>query len=112
MFPERGKLVLKQTGMGIDALKNALPDDGCAFALLTLRMELQGVPDQHRNIFIQWKGPSCSGMKKVQASQLVQDALEALKPNHGQLEAIGKTEFNEKTIAYKWQPSAGSHVIE
>lgn len=62
-------------------------------------------------IFIQWRGPSASGMIKVKANQVFQEALNVLAPNHGQLEAVGKTEFTEQIISEKWHPSAGSHVI-
>eukprot|EP00727_Mastigamoeba_balamuthi_P006709 m51a1_g2659 hypothetical protein (135) ;mRNA; f:642498-643265 len=107
-----GKLVLNGTGVGVDSLRNALADNECAYALLSLRVEMQGVPDQPRHIFIQWKGPSASAMKKVQANQVFQEAMNVLAPNHGQLEAIGKSTFDEATIALKWRPEAGSHVID
>ncbi|KAH3757077.1 hypothetical protein Pelo_11105 [Pelomyxa schiedti] len=109
---ENKKLVLKTNGTGVDALRNLLPDDGCAYCLITLRLELQGVADQVRNVFINWKGPKSSGMRRVQANQLMQEALDSLAPNHGQLEVVGKTNFNEANIALKWQPSSGSHVID
>lgn len=108
---QNNQLVLGQTGVGVEALRDALPDDACCYCLLTLRLTLCEVPDQPRHIFIQWKGPAASGMKKVKANQLFQTALDILAPNHGQLEAIGKTEFTEQDISVKWQPSAGSHVI-
>lgn len=50
-------------------------------------------------------------MIKVKANQVFQEALNVLAPNHGQLEAVGKTEFTEQIISEKWHPSAGSHVI-
>jgi hypothetical protein len=36
----------------------------------------------------------------------------SLQPNHGQLEVIGKSTFDEATITKKWAPESGSHVIE
>ena len=136
---QRNKLYLQATGCGVDALRDALKDNECAFVLLALRLTLQEVPDQLRQIFIQWKGPEASAMSKVKANQLYQQAMDCLsvcaffsfplfstlfflhsllvffllltQPNHGQLEAVGKTEFTEEIISTKWQPSAGSHVI-
>ena len=75
---ERGKLFLKATGMGVDALRDALADNECAYVLLALRLTLQEIPDQLRQIFIQWKGPAASGMAKVKANQLFQEALDTL----------------------------------
>ena len=98
-------------GAGVNSLRDALPEDGCCYALLTLRLKLQDIPDQPRHIFLQWKGPSASGMVKVKANQVFQEALNVLSPNHGQLEVVGKTEFTEEIISQKWHPSAGSHVI-
>ena len=108
---QRNQLYLQATGCGVDALRDALKDNECAFVLLALRLTLQEVPDQLRQIFIQWKGPEASAMSKVKANQLYQQAMDCLSPNHGQLEAVGKTEFTEEIISTKWQPSAGSHVI-
>jgi len=103
-------LALKQTGSGIDSLKNALPDNEILWALLTLRLTIETI-EQPRYIFMQWKGPATTGMQKVKANQKHQEALNLLSPNHGQLEVIGKTEFSEEHIQKKWHPSAGSHVI-
>jgi len=108
---ERGKLFLKATGCGVESLRDTLDDTECSYVLLGLRLTLQEIPDQLRQIFIQWKGPNASGMAKVKANQLFQQALDCLSPNHGQLEAVGKTEFTEEIISTKWLPSAGSHVI-
>ena len=108
---QRNQLFLKETGCGVAELAAALGDNECCYCLLTLRLELQGIPDQPRHVFIQWKGPDATGMAKVKANQLFQQAMDILSPNHGQLEAIGKTEFTEEIISWKWLPSAGSHVI-
>lgn len=75
---EKGKLFLKATGCGVDSLRDSLGDGECAYCLLTLRLTLAEIPDQPRHIFIQWKGPSASGMVKVRANQLFQQALETL----------------------------------
>eukprot|EP01118_Nematostelium_gracile_P011985 TRINITY_DN4322_c0_g2_i2.p1 TRINITY_DN4322_c0_g2~~TRINITY_DN4322_c0_g2_i2.p1 ORF type:complete len:130 (+),score=34.42 TRINITY_DN4322_c0_g2_i2:56-445(+) len=106
-----GDLKVKAKGNGISQLVNTLQDNEVNFCLLTLRLELQGIPDQARNIFIHWKGPSASAMTKVKTSQKYQEALNLLSPNHGQLEAIGKSEFNEPTIVKRWGPGTGSHVL-
>ena len=108
---DKGKLVYRKMGNGINNLKDDLKDNQVSFALLALRLTLQGIPDQARLVFMHWKGPSVSAMIKVRAGQLVQQALDTLSPNHGQLEVIGKTEFDYKTISTKWDPKAGSHVI-
>ena len=107
----KGKLNFRCRGNGIENLKNDLHDDQISFVLLALRLELQGIPDQVRLVFMHWKGPAVKRMIMVQASQFVQQALETLSTNHGQLEVIGKTEFTEEIISQKWHPSAGSHVI-
>ncbi|BFU22292.1 hypothetical protein KM1_199260 [Entamoeba histolytica HM-3:IMSS] len=107
----QNKLVFRERGNGITELKNALHDDQVSFVLLALRLELQGIPDQVRLIFMHWKGPAVKRMVMVKANQFVQQALEILSPNHGQLEVIGKNEFTEAIISEKWKPSAGSHVI-
>jgi hypothetical protein len=75
---QNGQLVLSGTGLGVDALRNNLKDDEAAFVLLTLRLTLQEIPDQARFIFMQWKGPSCKPMQKVQANQKYQEALNLL----------------------------------
>jgi len=106
-----GDLQVKSTGKGVDALKNALQDNEVNFVLLTLRLSLQDIPDQARNIFIHWKGPSASAMSKIKTGQRFQEALTLLSPNHGQLEAIGKSEFNEPTIVKRWGSGTGSHVL-
>ncbi|KAL7719920.1 ADF-H domain-containing protein [Entamoeba marina] len=108
---DKNKLVFRKIGNGITNLKNDLQDNQVSFALLCIRLELQGIPDQPRLVFMHWKGPNVSGMVKVKANQFVQQALDTLAPNHGQLEVVGKTEFTEKNISEKWKPSAGSHVI-
>ena len=75
---QRNKLYLQATGCGVDALRDALKDNECAFVLLALRLTLQEVPDQLRQIFIQWKGPEASAMSKVKANQLYQQAMDCL----------------------------------
>ena len=107
----KGKLVFRCRDNGINKLKDSLKDDQVSFILLAIRLELQGIPDQVRLVFMHWKGPNVKRMLMVQANQFVQQALETLSPNHGQLEVIGKTEFTEEIIMKKWHPSAGSHVI-
>ena len=109
---DKGALHFRCRGNGVDNLRDALKDDQVSFVLLALRLELEGIPDQVRLVFMHWKGPNVKRMVLVKANQYVQEALDTLSPNHGQLEVIGKTEFNEKTISEKWRPSAGSHVIE
>eukprot|EP00727_Mastigamoeba_balamuthi_P014242 m51a1_g9440 hypothetical protein (142) ;mRNA; f:446014-446554 len=118
-FVHGDQLILGSTGKGVEALKAALPNNDCAYALISLRVELKGTTDspldkynQPRHIFIQWKGPNAPLMKKVAANQAYQLALETLRPNHGQLEVIGKTHFDEPTLASRWKPEAGSHVID
>eukprot|EP01089_Gocevia_fonbrunei_P003969 TRINITY_DN1392_c0_g1_i1.p1 TRINITY_DN1392_c0_g1~~TRINITY_DN1392_c0_g1_i1.p1 ORF type:complete len:136 (-),score=31.13 TRINITY_DN1392_c0_g1_i1:32-439(-) len=105
-------LYLQATGNGVQSLKDGLKDTDVNFALLTLRLTLEQVPNQARNIFIHWKGPSASGKVKVGGNQYIQKAIDTLSPNHGQLEVVGKTHFNEETIATKWKPSEGSHIID
>eukprot|EP01088_Endostelium_zonatum_P009982 TRINITY_DN23311_c0_g1_i1.p1 TRINITY_DN23311_c0_g1~~TRINITY_DN23311_c0_g1_i1.p1 ORF type:complete len:142 (-),score=27.76 TRINITY_DN23311_c0_g1_i1:111-536(-) len=109
---EKNDLVLSETGHGVDTLKDHLKDDEVCFALLTLRLTLEDVPDQPRNIFMHWKGPKAPGKVKVNVGTHAQDAISALSPNHGQLEVVGKTNFNEYDIGTKWHPKAGSHVID
>ena len=75
---DRGKLFLKATGCGVDSLRDTLDDTECSYVLLGLRLTLQEIPDQLRQIFIQWKGPKASGMAKVKANQLFQQALDCL----------------------------------
>ena len=75
---QRNQLYLQATGCGVDALRDALKDNECAFVLLALRLTLQEVPDQLRQIFIQWKGPEASAMSKVKANQLYQQAMDCL----------------------------------
>ena len=111
MDVKKNQLVYRSEGVGVDALREELPDDDCCYCVLTLRVTLQEVPDQPRRIFIQWRGPAASGMKKVKANQLFQQALDLCSPTHAQLEAVGKTEFTEEIISQKWLPEAGSHVI-
>merc|ERR1711974_25104 len=105
-------LSLKAQGNGVVELKNTLKDEECSFVLLCLRLTLQGVPNQARNIWMHWKGPSANGFARNHSQQNVPKAMELLKPNHGQLEVIGKTEFTEEIISKKWEPNAGSHTIE
>jgi len=104
-------LTVSATGNGIESLKNSLQDTEVKFCLITLRLNLEAVPDQPRNVFIHWKGPKASGATKVKNNQFLQQALELLSPNHGQLDALGKKEFTEDNIATRWHPSAGSHEI-
>eukprot|EP01097_Dermamoeba_algensis_P005172 TRINITY_DN3289_c0_g1_i1.p1 TRINITY_DN3289_c0_g1~~TRINITY_DN3289_c0_g1_i1.p1 ORF type:complete len:136 (+),score=40.56 TRINITY_DN3289_c0_g1_i1:63-470(+) len=108
---EGDHLKVSGTGNGVDSLRNFLQDDGTAFVLLTLRLELEAIPDQPRNIFIHWTGPKASGMKKVKSNQKMSEALNLLSPNHGQLVAQGKTEFTEDIIRVRWNPSSGSHLL-
>ncbi|ELP93187.1 hypothetical protein EIN_054820 [Entamoeba invadens IP1] len=107
----KGALVFRKMGNGIATLKNELKDDQVSFVLLAIRLELQGIPDQVRLIFMHWKGPAVKKMIMVRACQFYNEALAKLAPNHGQLEVVGKTEFTEKIICEKWKPDAGSHVI-
>eukprot|EP01087_Luapelamoeba_hula_P005269 TRINITY_DN15343_c0_g1_i1.p2 TRINITY_DN15343_c0_g1~~TRINITY_DN15343_c0_g1_i1.p2 ORF type:complete len:153 (-),score=31.84 TRINITY_DN15343_c0_g1_i1:92-496(-) len=108
----RGQLELKGTGTDVPSLQQAFGDNEVNFALLTLRLTLQGIPDQPRNIFLHWKGPSTSGMAKVQGNQKIQEALNLLSPNHGQLEVTNRNNFTESVIADKWGPGTGSHIID
>eukprot|EP01088_Endostelium_zonatum_P003885 TRINITY_DN1507_c1_g2_i1.p1 TRINITY_DN1507_c1_g2~~TRINITY_DN1507_c1_g2_i1.p1 ORF type:complete len:150 (-),score=45.68 TRINITY_DN1507_c1_g2_i1:82-501(-) len=105
-------LELLETGNGVETLRDALKDDQCNFVLLTLRLTTQQVPDQPRHIFMHWKGPKAKAMQKVKANEMEGLALQTLKPNHGQLEVVGKNNFDEFTISEKWAPEAGSHVID
>eukprot|EP01088_Endostelium_zonatum_P003883 TRINITY_DN1507_c0_g2_i1.p1 TRINITY_DN1507_c0_g2~~TRINITY_DN1507_c0_g2_i1.p1 ORF type:complete len:149 (-),score=39.81 TRINITY_DN1507_c0_g2_i1:57-464(-) len=107
-----GQLVLKGTGNSVTALQSAFGDNECNYALLTLRATLQGIPDQPRNIFLSWKGPSTSAMTKVKGNQKFQEALNLLSPNHGQLEVIKRENFTEHVILEKWGTGTGSHVID
>src|SRR5690606_29947146 len=109
---QNGKLVLKSTGNGITSLANAFGDNSIDFALLTIRVTLQGIPDQPRHVFCHWKGPNCSAMVKVNGNQKFQEALDTLSPNHGQLEVLKRAGFTEQNIFVKWAPGTGSHVID
>jgi len=109
---DRGNLILKGTGSSVQSLRDSFGDDEINYALLTLRLTLQEVKDQPRNIFIHWKGPNTSAMAKVQGNQKYQQALDLLAPNHGQLEVLAKTHFDEATIAEKWGAGTGSHIID
>lgn len=77
-----GNLVLGGNGSGVDSLKDSLHDDEVAFVLLTLRLTLQGIPDQPRHVFIHWKGPACKKMVVVQSNQKYQEALHLLSVNY------------------------------
>jgi len=55
---DKGNLVLKGTGSGVSSLRDAFGDAEVNFALLTLRVELQGIKDQPRHIWFHWKGPN------------------------------------------------------
>eukprot|EP01088_Endostelium_zonatum_P003881 TRINITY_DN1507_c0_g1_i1.p1 TRINITY_DN1507_c0_g1~~TRINITY_DN1507_c0_g1_i1.p1 ORF type:complete len:147 (-),score=39.30 TRINITY_DN1507_c0_g1_i1:145-537(-) len=102
-----GSLVLKGTGTSVTALQSAFGEDECNYALLTLRTTLQGIPDQPRNIFLSWKGPSTSAMTKVKGNQKAQEALNLLSPNHGQLEVLKRANFTERVILEKWGAGTG-----
>jgi len=109
---ENGNLVLKGTGSNVSTLQAAFGDNEINYALLTLRCTLQGIPDQPRNIFLNWRGPATSAMTKVKGNQKFQEALNLLSPNHGQLEVLKRENFVEKTIIDKWGSGTGSHVID
>jgi len=51
-------------------------------------------------------------MAKVQGNQKIQEALNVLAPNHGQIEVVAKTNFNEAVILEKWGAGTGSHIID
>ena len=99
------------SGNGVDSLRDELKDDEACFALISLRTTLEGIPDQARGIFIDWKGPKAKGMLKVRVRELKDEALNVMKPHHGELEAVGKTEFTEEIILKRWGMNSGSHVI-
>jgi len=105
-------LAIVAQGNGVNPLRDSLKDNEVNFVLVTLRLTLEGVPDQPRNVFIHWKGPSASGMLKVKYNQKINDALAILSPNHGQLEATGKAHFDEQHITERWSPSSGSHILD
>ena len=108
---KNNQLQFRSHGNGVENLKNELKDDEACFALISLRTELEGVPDQARGIFIDWKGPKCKGMTKVRVRQFQEAAMERMKPHHGELEAVGKTEFTEAILLQRWGMNSGSHVI-
>lgn len=108
----KGEFYIAGTGTSVPELCEFCPSDEAYFILLTLRLTMQGIANQNRNIFMSWKGPASTGMKKMKTQQAFQKALKVLAPNHGQLEIIGKTNFNQETIAYKWLPESGSHTID
>ncbi|EAL48736.1 hypothetical protein EHI8A_000440 [Entamoeba histolytica HM-1:IMSS-B] len=105
------QLVFRTSGNGVDSLRDELKDDEACFALINLRCTLEGIPDQARGIFIDWKGPKCKGIAKVRVREFKDQALEVLMPHHGELEAVGKTEFTEDIILKRWAMNSGSHVI-
>ena len=105
------KLQFRRSGNGVEALRDELKDDEACFALLSLRTELEGIPDQARGIFIDWKGPTCKGMTKVRVREFKDEAVQILMPHHGELEAVGKTEFTEQIILQRWGMNSGSHFI-
>lgn len=47
---KNGQLYLMTTGVGVNSLRDALPDNNCCYALLTLRLKLQDIPDQPRHV--------------------------------------------------------------
>ena len=105
------KLQFRTSGTGVDKLRDELKDDEACFALVSLRTELEGIPDQARGVFIDWKGPNCKGMTKVRVREFKDQAVEVMQPHHGELEAVGKTEFTEEIILKRWGMNSGSHVI-
>ncbi|KAL7712837.1 ADF-H domain-containing protein [Entamoeba marina] len=105
------QLAFRCTGNGVESLRNELGDDQACFALISLRTTLEGIPDQARGVFIDWKGPNAKGMLKVRVRELKENALEVMRPHHGELEAVGKTEFTEEIILKRWGMNSGSHVI-
>ncbi|ELP92407.1 hypothetical protein EIN_188510 [Entamoeba invadens IP1] len=108
---KKNQVVFRCSGNSVNALRDELKDDQACFVLISLRCTLEGVPDQARGIFIDWKGPKARAMLKAKMTELRDQALEILKPHHGELEAVGKTEFNEETILKRWGMNSGSHVI-
>eukprot|EP01089_Gocevia_fonbrunei_P018914 TRINITY_DN651_c0_g1_i1.p1 TRINITY_DN651_c0_g1~~TRINITY_DN651_c0_g1_i1.p1 ORF type:complete len:140 (-),score=36.28 TRINITY_DN651_c0_g1_i1:31-450(-) len=106
-----GHLELKETGSGIDALKTKFVDTEIQYALLTLRLTLQHIPDQPRHIFVHWKGQKCSIRVKGQGNEQCGNAQKVLAPSHGQLVVMGTNNFDEATVSQRWDPSEGSHEI-
>jgi len=109
---DKGSLTLKATGRDIPALQAAFGDNEVDFALLTLRLTLQGIADQPRHVFFHWKGPQTSGMVRVQGNQKYQEALTLLAPHHGQVEVTNRNNFVEAVIVDKWGAGTGSHIID
>eukprot|EP01103_Thecamoeba_quadrilineata_P000023 TRINITY_DN10016_c0_g1_i1.p1 TRINITY_DN10016_c0_g1~~TRINITY_DN10016_c0_g1_i1.p1 ORF type:complete len:150 (+),score=31.10 TRINITY_DN10016_c0_g1_i1:34-450(+) len=109
---KNGKPELVGTGNGVSSLSDALSENTVGLALLTLRLELEAIPDQPRNIYLQWVGPKVSRIQAAKSSEAFNHVVNNLLiPNHGQIFVKGKNDFNEQVLATRWHPSAGSHEI-
>jgi len=103
---------IDQFVLGAEVLWCLLKDNEVKFVLVTLRLTLEGIEDQVRNIVIQWFGPQSKRLEQNSSNMNLQKAIDTLKPNHGKLLARGKREFTYETIIERWAPNAGSHELE
>ena len=68
--------------------------------------------DSNRDVFIHWSGPQLSPIKKAKKKANIGQVDAIMRPNHSQLEALSKNNFNEATILERSGPLSGSHVLD
>eukprot|EP01100_Stratorugosa_tubuloviscum_P012928 TRINITY_DN628_c1_g1_i3.p1 TRINITY_DN628_c1_g1~~TRINITY_DN628_c1_g1_i3.p1 ORF type:complete len:142 (+),score=79.34 TRINITY_DN628_c1_g1_i3:58-483(+) len=96
---------------GVDELATHLREDQVQYMLVRLS-EQKGTTMSSRDIFIAWTGPRVSKIQAARKASNVGAVQGVLSPNHGQLTALNRDNFNEATVRARSAPGSGSHIID
>eukprot|EP01102_Stenamoeba_stenopodia_P003343 TRINITY_DN13298_c0_g1_i1.p2 TRINITY_DN13298_c0_g1~~TRINITY_DN13298_c0_g1_i1.p2 ORF type:complete len:143 (-),score=49.05 TRINITY_DN13298_c0_g1_i1:69-497(-) len=96
---------------GVAELVPNLKDDEVQYALVRLH-EKKGTTDTSKDVYIAWTGPGVSKIKAAKKNTHSGDVQKILAPNHAQLTAVNRANFNEQRVRERADPQAGSHIID
>lgn len=96
---------------GVSELATHLKDDQVQYMLVRLH-EKKGTTDTSKDVYIAWTGPKVSKIQAAKKNTHSGDIQKLLAPNHAQLTAINRENFNEARVRERADPQAGSHIID
>ncbi|KCV71974.1 hypothetical protein H696_01382 [Fonticula alba] len=103
--------VLESGTGGVEVLKERLAEDKVLYILLRIT-DIKDGNALYRDVLLSWWGPKVSKIKAARMRTHHSLVFDTLRPNHSQLEVLGKREFTEQIIRDRSSPGSGSHVIE